>query len=125
MEKIRLAYQDYGLGQYTNPVYTFQDALNSIFGTGTVTALATNSNGAYTINFSNGKKYIYTIETGKIEEVPKIQIIICEECSGTGIINEKCQKCDGKGSYLSKQEVTCSECEGTGGDSFYRSMLCL
>lgn len=65
-EKIRLAYQDYYLGQHTQAGYSFQDALNSVFGTGVATATGPDSNGVYTVSV-NGKTYTFDPATKSLQ----------------------------------------------------------
>lgn len=65
-EKLKLAYQDYYLGQHTESGYTFQNAVDKMFGEGVATV--TESSGIYTIKVTNGKKYIFDPATAKAEE---------------------------------------------------------
>lgn len=69
-EKLRLAYQDYYLGQHTQAGYTFQNAVDKMFGTGVATV--TEANGLYKVTFTNGKKYTFnalTKELAILEEI--------------------------------------------------------
>lgn len=65
-EKLKLAYQDYYLGQHTEKGYTFQNAVDKMFGTGVATV--TEANDVYKVTFTNGKIYDYNISTGKVGE---------------------------------------------------------
>lgn len=67
-EKIRLAYQDYYLGQHTQTGYSFQDALDKVFGAGVATATGPDSNGVYTVSV-NGKTYEFNPATKGIQPV--------------------------------------------------------
>lgn len=73
LEKLKLAYEDYYLGQHTETGYTFQNALDKMFGTGLAIASGPDSNGIYTVSI-NGKKYAFNSITGKTEE-KKLQAI--------------------------------------------------
>lgn len=64
-EKIKLAYEDYYLGQHTQSGYTFQNALDKMFGEGVATV--TESNGVYTVSV-NEKTYEYDIASGTVSE---------------------------------------------------------
>lgn len=69
MEKIKLAYQDYYLGQHTQSGYTFQNAVDKMFGEEIATV--TEGNGVYTVRFKNGREYTYNVVTGITEKVAK------------------------------------------------------
>ena len=73
LEKLKLAYEDYYLGQHTETGHTFQNALDKMFGTGLAIASGPDSNGIYTVSI-NGKKYAFNSITGKTEE-KKLQAI--------------------------------------------------
>lgn len=66
-EKVKLAYQDYYIGQNTETEYTFQQALDKIFGEGEITV--TESKGVYTLSIENGKKYSFNPETKEFSEI--------------------------------------------------------
>ncbi len=70
IEKIKLAYQDYYLGQHTNPGYTFQNAVDKMFGEGVATV--TESNDVYKVTFTNGKKYTFNALTKEVAELEEI-----------------------------------------------------
>lgn len=70
-EKVKLAYQDYYLGQHTKIGYTFKNALDSIFGEGVVSS-ATEENGIYEIAFIDGKTYNLDTATGTIGLAPEV-----------------------------------------------------
>lgn len=67
-EKIRLAYQDYYLGQHTQTGYSFQDALDKIFGEGVAEATGPDSNGVYTVSV-NGKIFEFNPATKELTPV--------------------------------------------------------
>ena len=73
-EQIKLAYSDWQLGQYTGETRTaakyIQDSLNKTYGEGTVTNV-TETEGVFTVTFSDGREYSYNISTGKTEKVAK------------------------------------------------------
>ena len=55
-EKIKLAYQDYYLGQHTQSGYTFQNAVDKMFGTGVAT-VTQKDGGGWTVAFASGRTY--------------------------------------------------------------------
>ena len=66
-ERVKLAYQDYYLGQKTGTRDTFQQALDKIFGEGEI--IATESEGVYTLSIEDGKKYSFNPETKEFSEI--------------------------------------------------------
>ena len=73
-EQIKLAYSDWQLGQYTGETRTaakyIQDSLNKTYGEGTVTNV-TETEGVFTVTFSDGREYTYNVVTGKTEKIGK------------------------------------------------------
>lgn len=69
-EKIRLAYQDYYLGQYSNPGYSFQDALEAIFGEN-MASVSELTNGVYTVSV-NGKTYEFNPSTNSMQPIATV-----------------------------------------------------
>ena len=74
-EQIKLAYSDWQLGQYTGETRTaakyIQDSLNKTYGEDTVTNV-TETDGVFTVTFSDGREYTYNVTTGTAEKVPDI-----------------------------------------------------
>lgn len=73
LEKIKLAYEDYYLGQYTQTENTFQNALDKMFGTGVATVSGPDSKGVFTVSV-NEKTYEFNSVTGIAREKPDISI---------------------------------------------------
>ena len=73
IEKIKLAYEDYYLGEHTQTDNKFQNALDRMFGIGVTTASGPDSNGVYTV-IVNEKKYVLDSITGIVREKPDISI---------------------------------------------------